>query len=107
MGDSEADRPTRRTVITIGLEEIMESYKLLIALAAMDEFAEQRKASRANAALASHDAADMGRAISAQRHEPSLFARLRAALGSAWMHGRALVLRGERRVSTAPSLGPD
>jgi hypothetical protein len=89
------------------MEETMESYKLMIAFQAMDEYAERKTARRANAPLASHGAADARRAAISQRHVPSLFARLRAALGATWMHGQVLVPRGERRVSPAPSLGPD
>jgi hypothetical protein len=87
----------------------MESYKLWIAFQAMEEGAERRTTRRANTAPAFRGAADLRRAASVQRGESSRFDRLGTALGgaAAWMHGRALVLPGERRVSTAPSLGLD
>ena len=87
----------------------MEAYKLIIAFQAMEEFAQQSNARRANAALASRGAAEVGRAASAQRREPSRLARLGTVLGNAttWLQGRVLVLRGARRVSPAPALRPD
>jgi hypothetical protein len=91
------------------MEETMESYKLVIAFQAMEEFAQQRKARQTNAARASCDAAGVPLLNSAQRHERSRLAWLATSLDRAtnWLEGRVLIWRSAQPVRPETALELD
>ena len=88
---------------------LSDVYAKIVAFQAMDEFAQQRRVRRANAARAARAEAEVDRAASAQRREPSGLARLGTVFhaSTACLQRWVLVRRGERAVSVSPALGPD